>query len=171
MTTGERIKTARVNKGITQQALANKIGASYQQISQYERNVRNPKLETILKIADALGIPMTDLVEVNYGDPEDETFVEWAKRLPPPEELPFDLKIFKESLIFAGYDFQKISGKYYMIGDGGFVVTEEEIRQLEKQTNDFLKFQCQQLEEKHTPDFLKKKDSDKDPEGAPPADK
>lgn len=56
MTMGERIKSVRIEKDMTQQELANKIGASYQQISQYERDLRRPKFETLQRIADALNI-------------------------------------------------------------------------------------------------------------------
>ena len=51
---GEKIKFYRSQKKMTQKELADKIGASYQQISQYERGQRKPKIETLRKIADAL---------------------------------------------------------------------------------------------------------------------
>lgn len=54
MTKGERIKAARERRGLTQSALAEKMGIPYQSISQWERNVRNPKYETVKKIAAAL---------------------------------------------------------------------------------------------------------------------
>lgn len=55
MTTGEAIKAARVNAGMTQAMLAKKLHVTPQNISQYERNVKKPKYETLQKIADALG--------------------------------------------------------------------------------------------------------------------
>lgn len=62
MTTGERIREARKCAGLTQEELASKLGISYQSIGQWERNIRNPKPETIQKIAKALGVTVTDLV-------------------------------------------------------------------------------------------------------------
>ncbi len=55
MTTGENIKKARLNAGLTQAQLARLVGTTTQNISQYERNIRNPKFRTAEKIAIALG--------------------------------------------------------------------------------------------------------------------
>lgn len=56
MTTGERIKAARKKAGMTQAELAAKLDVPFQSISQWERDIRKPKYETIEKIAHALGI-------------------------------------------------------------------------------------------------------------------
>ena len=53
---------ARKKAGLTQKALADKLGIPYQGISQYERGVRKPKLETLDRIAEALGVNFLDLV-------------------------------------------------------------------------------------------------------------
>ena len=42
-----------------------KIGVSYQQIGQYENGKRNPKLQTIAKIAVALDVLLLDLVDTD----------------------------------------------------------------------------------------------------------
>lgn len=54
MTTGERIKRARKEAGLTQKALGERMGVAPQTIAQWENNLRNPKSETLQKIADAL---------------------------------------------------------------------------------------------------------------------
>lgn len=56
MTTGELIRQARQNAKMTQKELANKIGVSYQMIQAWENNRRNPKVETMKKIAYALNV-------------------------------------------------------------------------------------------------------------------
>jgi transcriptional regulator with XRE-family HTH domain len=56
MTTGERIRDARKAAGLTQLELAEKLGVPYQSIGQWENNVRNPKYETLEKIATALNV-------------------------------------------------------------------------------------------------------------------
>lgn len=64
MTTGEKIKKARLDKGLTQKELGEKLGGiSQQQIGQWETGKANPKLETIRKIAAALGVYLSDLVD------------------------------------------------------------------------------------------------------------
>ena len=53
---GIEIKNARLAVGITQAELARRLGVTPQAISQYERGEKKPKIETIKKIADALGV-------------------------------------------------------------------------------------------------------------------
>ena len=62
MTTGQRIKAARKAAGITQAELADRLGISYVGVSQWENDLRNPKIETIQRIADALDIPVGELL-------------------------------------------------------------------------------------------------------------
>ncbi len=62
MTTGERIKKIRQEKGLLQRELGEKIGVSQQMIGQWENGKSNPKIETIRKIADALNVPHYELL-------------------------------------------------------------------------------------------------------------
>lgn len=63
MTTGERIKAARKRAGVTQAQLAEQSGVAAISIHQYEAGKRNPQLEPVLHIANALGVPVQELVE------------------------------------------------------------------------------------------------------------
>lgn len=56
MTTGERIRKYRKIAGITQKELGDRCGMKSSMIQSYESNRRNPKIENIRKIADALSI-------------------------------------------------------------------------------------------------------------------
>lgn len=56
MTVGEKIKSFRSLKQLTQKALADKSGISEISIRKYEAGERNPKPEQLKKIAAALGI-------------------------------------------------------------------------------------------------------------------
>lgn len=56
MTIGENIKYFRKEKGLTQKELGNLCGINEVQIRRYELGGSNPKLETIQKIATALGV-------------------------------------------------------------------------------------------------------------------
>lgn len=62
MTTGHRIKAARTKVGLTQKELGAKLGVSESFIAQYETDKRNPKKETLQRIADALGIHVSELL-------------------------------------------------------------------------------------------------------------
>lgn len=63
MTIGQRIRETRIKAGLTQKELAEKLGISYVGISQWENDKRNPKKETIQRIADALLVHDSDLYD------------------------------------------------------------------------------------------------------------
>lgn len=63
-TIGEKIKTVRLQKGVSQAALARCLGVSTAMICQYEVGKRKPKVETLSKIAGALGVDL----KVFYDD-------------------------------------------------------------------------------------------------------
>lgn len=62
MTTGERIKEARIKFGLTQKELGERLDLSYQAVAQWENDLRHPKPETLAKIADAIGIDVIYLL-------------------------------------------------------------------------------------------------------------
>lgn len=68
MNLGNNIKIARENKKITQKELAKRIEVSVISIQNYENNRRQPKIETLKKIADALNMQLTDLISNNLDD-------------------------------------------------------------------------------------------------------
>lgn len=63
MTIGENIKRIRAEKRITQKQLADALGVSQAMVAQYESDKRNPKMETIKKIADALEVSIDELCD------------------------------------------------------------------------------------------------------------
>jgi transcriptional regulator with XRE-family HTH domain len=62
MSIGENIKRIRKEKGITQKALAEKLHVDPSMISQWENTKDPSKHETIVRIADALGVSYWDLI-------------------------------------------------------------------------------------------------------------
>lgn len=63
MTTGQRIKLARKEAGLTQKALGEKCNMPDSQIRQYELGMVNPKKEQLQRIANALSIPLIELLD------------------------------------------------------------------------------------------------------------
>lgn len=61
MSIGNNIKKIRLEKNIKQKELAQKLNVSASMIAQYESGERTPKLETVRKIAEALGVYIGDL--------------------------------------------------------------------------------------------------------------
>lgn len=58
---GERIKAARLAKGMTQEELAEALGTQYVQVGRWERNVTSPRPKTIRAIAQTLGVTFEQL--------------------------------------------------------------------------------------------------------------
>ncbi|KFF68896.1 helix-turn-helix domain-containing protein [Pectobacterium brasiliense] len=61
---GQRVKTLRLQAGLSQEAFADKCGLDRTYISGIERGVRNPTLEVIGVIADGLGIKLRTLFDI-----------------------------------------------------------------------------------------------------------
>ena len=57
------IARARLSVGLTQAQLAQAVGVKPQQIGNWERGLRNPKLDALKKMADALGCDLSDLMK------------------------------------------------------------------------------------------------------------
>lgn len=62
-TIGENIRNARKNAKLTQETLAEKAGIATITLRQYENGKRQPKIEPLRKIASALGLHISDLVD------------------------------------------------------------------------------------------------------------
>ena len=59
---GDNTARIRKEKGLTQEALAEKSGLSQQYISGLENGRRNPTIVTLYELANALGVSQIDLV-------------------------------------------------------------------------------------------------------------
>ena len=57
------IATARIAAGLTQAQLAASVGCAQKDISRWENGSRNPKTDSLQKIAKVLGCTMEDLLQ------------------------------------------------------------------------------------------------------------
>ncbi len=71
---GHRIKALRRFRGLTQEQLAERSSLSYKFIGEIERGVGNPTIDTIGKIATALGVPVAQLLS-ERKDEEDWVYL------------------------------------------------------------------------------------------------
>ena len=79
-TIGDRIREERESAGLTQLELANKIGITPQAVSQYERGIKNPKITTIYRFADAIGVSPSKLFDgVKIEETEKPERFYWVK--------------------------------------------------------------------------------------------
>lgn len=62
MSVGDNIKKRRLESNLTQKELSNKCNVSESSIKYYETGLRNPKRETLVKIAEALNCSVWDFI-------------------------------------------------------------------------------------------------------------
>lgn len=60
-----RIKEVLEQKGIKQTWLAEKLGKSYNMVNAYAQNRQQPRLETLMKIANILDVDIKELIISN----------------------------------------------------------------------------------------------------------
>lgn len=78
---GTRIKAGRVAAGLTQESLAEKVGISSTYLSAIECNVKDPKLATFIKIANAIGASADDLLADVLNVKQYEQYIEREERI------------------------------------------------------------------------------------------
>lgn len=87
---GPRIKAAREKKGLTQEQLAELVDLSPMHMSVLERGAKPPKLETLIKIANALDVTadilLQDLLH-NHLDAVDSEVRELISQLSSEDQL------------------------------------------------------------------------------------
>ena len=101
---GKRIKEIRIKRGLSQKELADLCDLQCQRISEYERDVRNPKMETVTKIANALNVTAIDILSPN-GDEDSDGYISFVLSdefdEAVHEQFMFDLK--KNNLLFVWF--------------------------------------------------------------------
>lgn len=83
MKIGERIAIARKKAGLTQTNVAEKLNLSVSMISAWESGIRIPKLDTILRICNAIGCDTSEILNTVDFSTDAETEVEEHKLLCP----------------------------------------------------------------------------------------
>ena len=146
---GNRIREARVQAGLKQKELAEKIGVSESRVSQYEKGSQNPRIGTLLKIADALEIS----VQYLCGDQWESINYEARNELD---------SAFRKYLWSLGYrvvraDKPKPVGKIEMQVQFGYIVissdnqktvfTKEQFEAFEKAIADSVNYQIWQQQQ------------------------
>jgi transcriptional regulator with XRE-family HTH domain len=61
---GRRLKSLRVRRGLSQTALGEMLGVSFQQIQKYESGMHRISVSHLRRAADALRVSVTELLEI-----------------------------------------------------------------------------------------------------------
>lgn len=88
---GEKIKNVRSDAHVTQAELARRLGVKPQSISQYERGVKRPKIETLEKIANALGVNIACFY--NMEKQETSVFSAWRDPEADPPKVETEVLV------------------------------------------------------------------------------
>lgn len=75
---GKKVKEIRKSKGLSQRELGEKMGITQQTIAQYERAIEQPKLTTVRKLAEALDVPIGELVTDWASFSHEEIVLGWV---------------------------------------------------------------------------------------------
>lgn len=140
MTTGERIRSARKERGLTQKALGELLGVTQATVGQYETNPNPPKIETLQRIADKLEVPLAYLVGSSKP-------VSW--------DFALDQKLAHIGYSIGAYE----EDGYIWINypDGTLEVTEKDLETLNNSADSYLKFKLEELKNTRSADFHPKK--------------
>ena len=65
---GRRLKSLRIRRGLSQIELGMLLGVSFQQIQKYEKATNRIRVSQLWRIAEALGVPVTELLEISRAE-------------------------------------------------------------------------------------------------------
>lgn len=126
MPTGAKIKEIRKRKGLTQKQLGDLCGIADANIRKYENGKQNPKMETLQKIADALGVPLLEFIDDDLvdaaiwldGDSEEELITKKINAIMNNSSLSIEEKTKKadelsaQLQIIEDFHFKNVSNAY-----------------------------------------------------------
>ncbi|DAB15263.1 TPA: hypothetical protein CPT98_09745 [Candidatus Gastranaerophilales bacterium HUM_19] len=101
---GKKIKQLRVNSKLSQAELSEKIGMTEKNLSNIERGLQVPALNSFLRLLDVLNVSLTEF-GISTSDTKNENRDELIKEiyLASPNEIEAYLKIIKTIKNIKGY--------------------------------------------------------------------
>lgn len=141
MTTSEKIRTIRKEKGLTQKELGQILGVTQATVGQYESGPNPPKIETLKKIAMALEVPLVALI----GDTNKK--IDWFTALEQKlSHVGSSVGYYEEdSILWINYP------------DGTLEVTLSDLEDLNKSIDSYICFKLNELKNNNASDFREKK--------------
>lgn len=143
MTIGQIIYNRRKQLGLTLEDVGNAVGVGKSTVKKWEDGyISNMKRDKIALLAKALDIPVEYLV----GDDSNN-------------EVNYEYYEIEEKLKFVGCKLGFYEEDAYLwieFPDGSLEITEKDLSELNKSTNDFLKFKLMELRSERPKDFRKK---------------
>lgn len=136
MSIGENIKKIRVDAGLTQKELGERLGITSQSIAQWETGRREPKYQSMVKIADALNVPVSSLYGISEDNQYKQDAIKQALDLSVQDDGRVDTKAFSENLdyeygVMSDADIAYVNGEIEKLCLKTFDIwSEDELRTL-----------------------------------------
>mgnify|MGYP000059504993 FL=1 len=136
MSIGENIKKIRVDAGLTQKELGERLGITSQSIAQWETGRREPKYQSMVKIADALNVPVSSLYGISEDNQYKQDAIKQALDLSVQDDGRIDTKAFSENLdyeygVMSDADIAYVNGEIEKLCLKTFDIwSEDELRTL-----------------------------------------
>lgn len=169
MGVGDNIRLIRKERGLTQKQLGKLCGIAEPNIRKYENEKQKPKLETLEKIASALGVTAFELMGTEYWDrkyphlakesKEYEGFIDYLNSLgyivrdfiSTPSQIPIEdfekagkMDLVPEECLQSGF----VEGESFLaelIKDGkSIILTQGEFEDLQKSAKEVIAFKLWQ---------------------------
>lgn len=152
MTVGENIRRIRKEKGLTQKELGELCNINEANIRKYESGRQNPKIETIDKIADALGV-LTSQIKEDITWAERRQTSDWERIKKEVSAFDGIIAILsniygqaEEKIIYGG---SGIDVSYFLIGKNKnqFILHHKDISALLKSTEASIPFLVERMKD------------------------
>lgn len=138
MTTGEKIKAARKRAGLTQKELGEKLNISQSAIGQFESEKSNPNLKTIRRIASALNVTLSELVD-DWGRFSSDEFMRDVSEITQTAKTVQELDMATEMIdsIESHYKekyplYMRLRASYELLNEKGKIKAVEYVEDLRK---------------------------------------
>ncbi len=152
MSFAENLKAIRKSKGYSQKDIAEKLSVSQPSYAQYENGKRNPKYETMEKIANALDIEIKALLPNT----------DYNKLLGDKAVTAYNV-ILEQIIGLKGYTFgitEDDDALYINYPDGILKVSLDAMDDLQENIESYTDFKMQELKKKYPENFIPKKHFD-----------
>ena len=122
----DKIDAILAEKKMSRRQLALAAGISENTLSgAFRRRTKNFSMDNVMKIANVLGVPFTDLISIEWADPEDRLFVGMAEKLPDNRIVMSDRHAGLCDVVkYKGYYLEQYNdGKFSMMTPEGSLYT------------------------------------------------
>lgn len=144
---GLQIREARLKAGLKQKELAERIGVSESRISQYEKGSQNPRISTLMKLAEALEIPLKTLCGDQWEQVDYEARTEhYSPFLKYLGSLGYQIEGHSEPSRFGNVEIHYSTGGYVVVSPNKerTTFTDDQFQQFEKAIADSVEYQIWQ---------------------------